>query len=366
MKFYACAVTVALVAVAAALLSTHMSCAAKQDEDRTELKDKLRKLSDTEDAFAAVAQLGRDFVVSLTVKEDTPRNFFDLFFESPEKVKGGSGIVVHEEGWVLTNRHVVEGADKIMVKFADGRTVQATEVLGGRKTDLAFVKIPSGGLKAAMLGDSDKIRVGDWAIAIGSPFGFDQTVTVGIISAKGRQLREGMRGTYETFIQTDSAINSGNSGGPLLNLRGEVVGVNTAIYSHTNSYLGIGFAIPINRAKELLAELLAKKGKPEELGAPEDDSGYVGVNLAEMDPAIKAQLGVESGVIVEGIVQDGPAHKAGLQRYDIITSVAGIVVDSIMTFAEAVQSRKPGTEIEIGFIRGNRRFKAPVVVGKKP
>ncbi len=364
MKFCAYAVSLALAAAAGALISAQISCSSRQDADRTVLAEKLRGLSDTEDAFSAVAKLGKDFVVSISVQEEAPKSFFDLFFQSPDRVKGGSGLVIHEDGWVLTNRHVVEGADKIVVKFADGKTVKATDVLAGRKTDLAFVKIPGGGLTVAALGDSDKIRVGDWAIAIGSPFGFDQTVTVGVVSAKGRQLRDSSRGLYETFIQTDAAINSGNSGGPLLNLKGEVIGVNTAIYSHTNSYLGIGFAIPINRAKDLLSELLAKSDRTEDFGAPAG-GGYIGVNLSDLDPAIKMQLGVENGVVVEDMAEGGPAHKAGIQKYDIITSVSGRKVDSLKDVVEIVSQSAPGTDLDVEFIRGNRRFKTAVKVGTK-
>jgi serine protease Do len=342
------------------------SCSVRSDQDSIELGSQLKRLSDTQDAFAAVARIGRDFVVSITVREETSRSFLDYFFQSPEKVKGGSGLVVHENGWVLTNRHVVEGADKITIRFADGRTLKATDVLAGKNTDLAFVKVPSGDLRPAPLGDSDKIRVGDWAIAIGSPFGFDQTVTVGIVSARGRKLRGGRRGQYETFIQTDAAINSGNSGGPLLNIKGEVIGVNTAIYSHTNSYIGIGFAIPINRAKKLLGELLEKYGKSEVFNAEDAEGGYLGVNLSELNPAIKNQLGLANGVVIDSVVENGPAARAGLRRYDILTSVGGRSVDTIEQMAEIVRAARPGTVLDIGFVRGNQRFRTRVTVGKRP
>jgi len=266
---------------------------------------------------------------------------------------------------VLTNRHVIEGARQITIRFADGRTVAAVDKIAGTNTDLAFVKIPSGNLTPAPLGDSDKIRVGDWAIAIGSPFGFDQTLTVGVISARGRKLRGGRRGQYETFIQTDAAINSGNSGGPLLNIKGEVIGVNTAIYSHTNSNLGIGFAIPINRAKELLAELLAQYGKSDTFSKPTEEPGYLGVNLSELGPAIKAQLGVKHGVVVDFMAPEGPAERAGLQKYDIITAFGGHPVDSLGELKDLVSKKRPGAKVTVAFVRDNRRHETQVTLGKR-
>jgi len=282
----------------------------------------------------------------------------------------GSGVIVGPEGYILTNNHVVEGADAISVKLGDGRDVKATVVGTDPKTDLAVIKIDVDNLIYAKLGDSDGIDVGDWVLAFGSPFSFDQTMTQGIISAKGRQIdiiREhnpALQGlTYENFLQTDAAINPGNSGGPLVNLKGEVIGINTAIASRTGGYNGIGFAIPSNGAKSIM-ESLIKNGKVVR--------GYMGVGIADIRTnEIKAnvkELGYtgDTGVLVSEVRRDGPAGKGGLQLNDIITALNGKKVESMTQLRNDIARTSPGTKITLTVFRNGKTLDVSFAVGTQP
>jgi serine protease Do len=347
-------------AVVAGLCLSTLSCQSREKETvRIELGEQLKKLSDTQDAFAGVAALARDFVVSISVRETAQEPGWDWIFGPPERVKGGSGIVVEASGWILTNRHVVEDASSVEVRFADGAVYPGERFMAARDTDLAFIKIAGGPYKVATLGDAEQVRVGDWAIAVGSPFNFDTTVTVGIISAKGRKLSQG-RGGYETFLQTDAAINAGNSGGPLLNLKGEVIGINTAIFSPTRTYAGIGFAIPINRARELMQHL-EKEVKP----APGGTGAWIGVDARELRESESAQLGLEGGLVVLQVRDGSPAQEAGLKQFDILLELEGKTLRTFADLSEAVGARKPGDQVRLRVVRGRRALDVACRLGQR-
>ena len=253
--------------------------------------------------------------------EDDPFNdFWKRFFggpvpRGPQRQRSlGSGFIIDADGSILTNNHVVENAQKIVVKLSDEQEYEAKVVGRDPKTDIAVIKVNAkGGLTAANLGDSDNLEVGEWVMAIGNPFGLDSTVTSGIVSAKGRHIGQG---PYDNFIQTDASINPGNSGGPLINLRGEVIGINTAIFSRSGGNIGIGFAIPINLVKELLPQIRGK-GKV--------TRGYLGVLIQKVTPEIAESLGMDKGhgALVANVSKDGPAEKAGVKVGDVIIEFDG-------------------------------------------
>ncbi len=267
----------------------------------------------------------------------------------------GSGFLISDDGLILTNNHVVDKADEIKVKTADGKEYSAKVVGRDPKTDLALVRIKAdkGPLpKAAVLGDSDAIRVGDWVIADGNPFGLGNTVTAGIISAKGRVIGAG---PYDDFLQTDAAINPGNSGGPLFNMQGQVVGINTAIVAQGQ---GIGFAIPINIAKSILTQL--KTGKV--------IRGWIGIMIQNITPELAKSFNttVTKGVIVADVVQEGPAQKAGLQRGDIVQTLDGKGVENSGELSRKVAALKPGTQVSLGIIRNGKQMSVQVTLGTLP
>jgi serine protease Do len=249
---------------------------------------------------------------------DPFKDFFDRFFgdQMPKDFKQqalGSGFILDKEGYILTNNHVVEGADEVKVKLSDGRESKAKVIGRDPKTDLALIKIDADkSLVPLPLGDSDRLEVGDWVVAIGNPFGLGNTVTAGIVSAKYRQI--GM-GSYDNFIQTDASINPGNSGGPLINTAGEAIGINSAIFSQSGGSVGIGFAIPVNMAKSLLPQL--KEGKV--------TRGWLGVMIQKITPDLKEKLNLkdERGALVADVVSGGPADKAGIKRGDVILTFNG-------------------------------------------
>lgn len=252
-------------------------------------------------------------------EEDPFSEFWRRFFGNPfprgpfRQKSLGSGFIIDREGSILTNHHVVENAEKITVKLADEREFEAKVVGKDPKTDIAVIKVNSrGNFPTAPLGDSDRLEVGEWVLAIGNPFGLDNTITAGIVSAKGRHIGAG---PYDNFIQTDASINPGNSGGPLINLRGEIVGMNTAIFSRTGGNIGIGFAIPINLVKELLPQL--KKGKV--------TRGWLGVVIQRVTPEIAESLGLDKarGALVAEVSKDGPASRAGIKVGDVIVEFDG-------------------------------------------
>ncbi|OGW40298.1 MAG: hypothetical protein A2Y97_09210 [Nitrospirae bacterium RBG_13_39_12] len=274
------------------------------------------------------------------------RFFGDQFrsFESPREQKQsglGSGVIVDKDGYILTNNHVIKDSDEIKVKLSDEREFKGKIIGVDPKTDLAVIKIDSNHLPVIKLGDSEKLQVGETVIAIGNPFGLSHTVTSGIVSATGRA-NVGIA-DYEDFIQTDAAINPGNSGGALVNVRGELVGINTAIFSTTGGYQGIGFAIPSNMAKTVMDSLI-KNGKVVR--------GCLGVTIQPLTPDLLKQfnLGDKKGVLVADVMEDSPAEKAGIVRGDVIVEFEGKKVDDVTNLRNMVASTLPNEEVTIRII----------------
>lgn len=264
--------------------------------------------------------------------------------EEPQQRGVGSGFILSTDGYVMTNAHVVDGADELLVTLTDKREFKAKVIGLDKRTDVAVVKIEATGLPAVKLGDVGKLKVGEWVMAIGSPFGLENSVTAGIVSAKARDT-----GDYLPFIQTDVAINPGNSGGPLINLRGEVVGINSQIYSRSGGFMGISFAIPIDEAKNV-ADQLRANGRV--------IRGRIGVTIAPVtkDVAESIGLGKPSGALVRGAESGGPADKAGVEAGDIITKVDGRLVEKSGDLPRIVGSAKPGSKVVLQvFRRGGYR-----------
>ena len=357
----------------------------KSEQDYGVKTSVSQEVLNLQEAFVNVAEDVKPSVVSIyteqVIKEVVPFNFFfadpfedffDDFFGQPaprqkipqkkyynhRRIEGaGSGVVIDRDGYILTNYHVVKGAEKITVKLSDDRKYSGKVIGKDAKTDLAVVKIkPSGKLVVAELGDSDKIRVGDWAIAIGSPFGLEQTVTVGIISAK-RQNVEAQGNVYRDAIQTDASINRGNSGGPLVNIHGEVIGINTLIYSQSGGSVGVGFAIPINRAKAIL-ETLKTKGKVER--------GFLGVKIEKVDDVFAKQSGLKekTGVVVTDVISGLSADKAGIKRGDIILEFGGKKIGSVEVLQDMVTATSPNKKVDVVIWRDNSKKVISVVLGE--
>ncbi len=290
---------------------------------------------------------------------DPFKDFFDRFFKDqmPKGFKQqslGSGVIIDKEGFILTNNHVVEQTDEIKVKLADEREFTAKIVGRDPRTDLALIRIePDSPLTPLPLGDSDKLEIGDWVVAIGNPFGLGNTVTAGIVSAKYRQIGAG---SYDNFIQTDASINPGNSGGPLLNTAGEVIGINTAIFSRSGGSVGIGFAIPINMAKDLLPQL--KKGKVVR--------GWLGVMIQKITPDLKEKLDLkdEKGALVADVPPGGPADKAGIKRGDVIVSFDGEDIKEMHDLPYIVASTPVGKKVTLELIRKGKKKSLQVKTGE--
>ncbi|WP_186035536.1 Do family serine endopeptidase [Burkholderia gladioli] len=269
----------------------------------------------------------------------------------------GSGVIVSPEGYILTNQHVVDGADQIEVALADGRTSTAKVIGNDPETDLAVLKINMTNLPTITLGRSDQARVGDVVLAIGNPFGVGQTVTMGIISALGHN-HLGIN-TFENFIQTDAPINPGNSGGALVDVSGNLLGINTAIYSRSGGSLGIGFAIPVSTARTVLESIITT-------GAV--TRGWIGVEPQDLTPEIADSFGLQqkSGAIVAGVLQGGPADKAGIKPGDILTTVNNEPITDTTRLLNVVAQIKPGTPTQVEVVRKTRTFTVTVVIGKRP
>src|SRR5437660_3611860 len=303
--------------------------------------------------------------------EDNPfQDFFDKFFGGqggPGSDGGsirerslGSGVIVDPKGYILTNRHVVEKADRIRVRFEDdppGVQHDAKVIGTDQETDLAVIKVEvDHPLPAARMGNSDGMQVGDWVLAIGSPFGQAGTVTAGIVSAKGRDIVPGRQ--FQTFIQTDAAINPGNSGGPLVNLNGEVIGINTAILSETNAYAGIGFALPSKTVVDVYNQLTGPEHKV--------SRGSIGIMFdAVENPAIARVYGSGSGVTISSVVAGSPADQAGLKVGDTITTVDGKKVSKGSELVADIASRKPGSKVALGFLRNGKTQETSVTIADR-
>ncbi len=327
-----------------------------------------RNLSEAESlssAFRNVAEAIRPSVVSISTKQMSERRQLPRFPASSKTCSAaevvlkkkpgmGSGVIVRPDGYILTNNHVVEGADKLEVELSDGRIVEGTIVGTDPQTDLAVVKIDLPGLRAAPLGNSDDIRVGDWVLAIGSPFGLDQTVTAGIISGKHRQQRIIADGNgVEDFLQTDAAINPGNSGGPLVNLRGELIGINTAILSRSGASAGIGFAIPVGLAEPVLESII-------ETG--EVRRGFLGAQVVDVTPTAveNYDLKVAKGALIGGVLENQPADKAGLQPGDVVTKFDGKPCTGGTQLVNYIANRRPGTSIDLEVNRAGKTLNVRV------
>jgi serine protease Do len=282
-------------------------------------------------------------------------DIFEKFFGNEQtrefKQKSlGSGVIIDKEGYILTNNHVVEKATSIKVKLSDGKEYDAKVIGKDAKTDIALIKVNvRSSLPVAALGDSDKLEVGDWVMAIGNPYGLDHTVTAGIVSAKGRVIGQG---PYDDFIQTDASINPGNSGGPLFNLRGEVVGINTAIISGGQ---GIGFAIPVNMAKALLPQLKTS-GKVVR--------GWLGVVIQKVTPDLAKSLGLKvlEGALVSDVIEDSPAAKSGIKRGDVIVSFDGKPIKEIDQLPRIVAATPVGKKAKVGLIREGSSVEVDVTI----
>ena len=291
--------------------------------------------------------------------------FFRRFFgdqfggQTPErKFKSsalGSGVIITEDGYILTNNHVVQNADDIKVLLDDRREFTGKVVGTDSHSDLAVIKIKAKGLPAIKIGDSGTLKIGEVVMAVGSPFALNQTITMGIVSAVGRS-RVGIA-DYEDFIQTDAAINPGNSGGALVNIKGELVGINTAIFSTSGGYMGIGFAIPSNMAKSVMDSII-KQGKV--------IRGWLGVSIQDMTPELGKHFGIKekNGSLVTDIVKDSPAEKAGFQRGDLITEFDGKPVDDSSSLRNMVAQSSPGTMVKVRVLREGRDKDLSVTLGE--
>jgi serine protease Do len=290
---------------------------------------------------------------------DPFREFFERFFrdQMPRDFRQqslGTGFIIDTQGYILTNNHVVEMAEEIKVKFSDGKEYEAKIIGRDPKTDLALIKIESDeALQPLALGDSEMLEVGEWVVAIGNPFGLGNTVTAGIVSAKYRQIGAS---SYDNFIQTDASINPGNSGGPLLNTSGEVVGINTAIFSQGGGNIGIGFAIPVNMAKDLLPQL--KKGRVVR--------GWLGVMVQKITPELKEKLDLkdEKGALVADVTQGGPAEKAGIERGDVIVSFDGKEIKEMRDLPFVVASTPVDKTVIVEAIRKGKKQNFEVKIGE--
>jgi serine protease Do len=296
------------------------------------------------------------------LQEDDPfYEFFRRFVPSPgprefQNNSLGSGFIISADGYILTNAHVVEAADEINVKLNDKREFKAKVIGADKRTDIALIKIDASGLPAVKFGDPNKLKVGEWVIAIGSPFGFENTVTAGIVSAKGRSLPQE---NFVPFIQTDAAVNPGNSGGPLFNMRGEVVGINSQIYSRTGGFMGLSFSIPIDVANDI-ANQLKTGGRV--------TRGRIGVVIQPVTKELAESFGLPrpAGALVSSVEKGSPAEKAGIEAGDVILKFGGRDVNSSDDLPRLVGGTKPGAKAAMQLMRNKALRDVTVVVGEMP
>ncbi len=341
----------------------------------------LETLRKTGKAFSAVAAQATPAVVAVQVRTKVESRggnsmgspfddeFFRRFFgdrfgqrqQPPQQrwMEGqASGFIISEDGYVLTNHHVVDGADEITLVLNDGREFKDVEIVGSDdKADVAVLKIKDAeNLPVLQLGDSDDLEMGEWVIAIGNPFGLTETLTVGVVSALGRKLGGG--GAYQDFIQTDAAINPGNSGGPLLNLEGKVVGINSAIITGDRGYMGIGLAVPINMAAAIKDQLVAT-GKVQR--------GYLGITMQDIDPDMSQffKLDNNNGAVITSVEEDSPADKAGLKKDDVIIKIGKKKIEDSQDVFNVIGFTAPETKVDIVVVRGGKQKTLDVVVGSK-
>jgi serine protease Do len=330
-------------------------------------------ISESGRAFSEIASSLSPSVVNISttkvVKKEVAPLFDDPFseffspfrdFRTPKKWKEqslGSGVIVSADGYIITNNHVIEQADEIRVTLVDKRTFRAKIIGVDNKTDVAIVKIDASNLHPVQWGDSDKLQVGEFVLAVGNPYGLSHTVTMGIISAVGRA-NVGIA-DYEDFIQTDAAINPGNSGGPLVNTTGELIGINTAIFSRSGGYQGIGFAVPSNMAR-LVMDQLIQKGKV--------TRGWLGVTIQEITPELSNKFGLKSakGALIGDVAKGSPAEKAGLQRGDVILEFNGKKISDVGNLRNIVAQSKVGAQFPIRVIRSGKEYAITVTTTELP
>jgi len=294
-------------------------------------------------------------------KDDSFRDFFERFFgDIPQREfrqrSLGSGFFIDKEGYIVTNNHLIENADKIKVKLKNGKEHDAEIVGRDVKTDIALIKIKSWrDFRAVKWGDSDALKVGGWVVAIGSPFGLEHTVTAGIVSAKGRVIGSG---PYDDFIQTDASINPGNSGGPLINMKGEVIGINTAIVSRSGGNVGIGFAIPINLARGIIKQLKASGTVTR---------GWLGVSIQNLTPDLAEYYGVKDGkgALIGEVFEGDPADKAGIKPKDVVIEVDGDKIEDSRDLSQKIAEIRVGDKITIKVVRGGKELTFRVDIAKR-
>ncbi|PYP84744.1 MAG: hypothetical protein DMF61_19180 [Blastocatellia bacterium AA13] len=314
-------------------------------------------------SFRQVAKDVKPAVVNINIVEAVRRTPFFPGLGIPDddgygKQRGtGSGAIVTADGYIITNNHVVGKAEKIEVTLADGRKFKGERVGTDPETDIAVIKIDASALPTAVLGNSDSVEQGDWVLAIGSPFGLQQTITAGIISATGRDIPRASQ--FNRYLQTDASINPGNSGGPLVNMRGEVIGINTLIYSNSGGNEGVGFAIPSNLARRIYGELL-QNGKM--------TRGYLGVGIRDLDSATADAIGLEvgAGVLVGDVRADGPAAKGGIKTGDVITAIDGNHVGTAAELTNTVSSTLVGKSVRVDYVREGKKLSTTVVLAERP
>ena len=322
--------------------------------------------ADAATSFRRAAQVASAAVVSISTSKAPARSphgedpWFRFFFGEQGRNQPqsglGSGVIVSSKGYVLTNNHVIEGADDIEVMLNDGRTIKAAVIGTDPDTDLAVLRIPVEDLPAITLGNSDELQVGDPVLAVGNPFGVGKTVTSGIVSALGRT-QLGIN-TFENFIQTDAAINPGNSGGALVDVQGNLMGINTAIYSRSGGSMGIGFAIPTSTAR-MVMEAIVQEGQV--------TRGWIGVEPRELSPELAETFGIrnEAGVVITGVLQNGPAAQAGVLPGDVILKVNGKDANSVSELLALVAALKPGVKAELLVNRRQTQTTLAVVPAKR-
>lgn len=342
---------------------------------------KVEALSDFRNVFESIADKMAPSVVNITsektVEASQAPNFDDFFnfgpfgMPRPNAPKGndkkteeatGTGVIVRSDGYILTNDHVVGGADHVTVKLSDGREFTG-KVIRDSKTDLALVKIEAKDLPAAQFADSESVKIGEWALAMGNPFGFENTLTVGVVSGLRREFSvpdpdNPQGGTYyPDAIQTDASINPGNSGGPLVDIDGKIMGINSAIYSRSGGSMGIGFAIPANTAKMVMGQLI-EHGKVVR--------GYLGLMPQNLNPVLSNKLGAKSGALVASVDKDSPAEKGGVEVKDVITKIDGKPIKDALDLRRVVQSIAPNKEVKIVLIRDKKEKTLTVKLGEAP
>lgn len=317
--------------------------------------------------FTMAAEKSVNAVVHIKTTSEHVNNlaydpFAELFF-GPQKRQqsyiqqgSGSGVIISEDGYIVTNNHVVAGSDKIEVILNDKRTYAAELIGTDASTDVALIRIKEKGLPFLTYGNSDAVRVGEWALAVGNPFNLNSTVTAGIISAKGRNnILNNSQRPIESFIQTDAAVNPGNSGGALVNTDGELIGINTAIASSNGAYQGYSFAIPVNIVKKVISDMV-------EFGTVQ--RAYIGVSIQDIDAKLAEEKNIKQlkGIFVNGISQGGSAEDAGIQQGDVITAIHDVPVGSVSELQEQVSRYRPGDKVNVSILRNNKELVLPVVL----